>query len=305
MHPALMDGLRQLKIDFDYKPEITRKDVLNQLASYTGIVVRSKIKIDREILDAGTSLLFVARAGAGMDNIDLSAAEEKNIRCLNAPEGNRDAVAEMTIGLLLDLCRNIGKADNEIRSGIWDREANRGYELSDLCIGIIGFGNTGSQFAKRLLGFESKVIFYDKNPEIIPTYNAKPALLKQVLKQADVLSFHVPLEGGNEHLIDKQLLISIEKPVFLLNTARGGIMNTQDVLWGLEQGIILGAGLDVLENERLNQLSTEERRIFNRLLAHPRVRLTPHVAGWTFSSYRKISEVLLSKISAMLSEDEI
>ncbi|TNE78326.1 MAG: phosphoglycerate dehydrogenase [Bacteroidetes bacterium] len=305
IHSALMEGFHQLNIDFDYRPDITRADVLNQLASYTGLVVRSKIQIDREILDAGSSLLFVARAGAGMDNIDLVATKEKGIRCINAPEGNRDAVAEMAMGLLLDLCRNIGKSDAEIRSGKWDREGNRGYELSELCIGIIGFGNTGSQFAKRLMSFDSNVIYFDKNPNIIPTYGAEPALFEQVLKQADVLSFHVPLEGGNEHLIDKQLLESLAKPIFLLNTARGGIMKTQDVLWGLEQGIILGVGLDVLENEKIAQLNTEEKDRFERLKAHPKVRFTPHVAGWTFSSYKKIAEVLLSKISAMLSEDEI
>lgn len=300
-----MDGLKRQDIDFDYRPDITRHDVLNQLASYTGMVVRSKFQIDREILDAGTSLLFVARAGAGMDNIDLTAAADRGITCLNAPEGNRDAVAEMAMGLLLDLLRNISKSDAEVRAGIWDREGNRGYEVSELCIGIVGFGNTGSQFAKRLMGFESKVLFYDKNPNIIPTSGATPAFLEQVLKQADVLSFHIPLEGGNEHIIDKQLLRSLSKPIFLLNTSRGGIMNTQDVLWGLEQGIILGAGLDVLENEKLNQMTEEEKRLFSQLAAHPRVRFTPHVAGWTFASYRKISEVLLSKISAMLSEDEI
>lgn len=305
MHPSLMLGLEENKIQFTYEPKLSKAEVLELLPDYTGLVVRSKLFIDRTILDAGTKLLFVARAGSGMDNIDLEATNERGIACINAPEANRDAVSEHALAMLLNLTRNISKSSKEVNEFIWDREGNRGDELGEMTVGIIGYGNTGSSLAKKLSGFGCEVIFYDKYLKNVPTPYAKEALLSQVLKQADVLSFHIPLDKNNKHFIDKQLLSQLEKPVYLLNLSRGGIMNTQDILWGLEKGIIKAAALDVLENEKVNQLNAEELSWFNKLRSNQRVLLTPHIAGWTYSSYRKISEVLLSKIMTLLREDKI
>ncbi len=303
MHPALMNGLEAYGFPFDYQPSLDAEEILRLLPHYCGLVIRSKLYVDKNVLLAGPNLRFIARAGSGMDNIDEKAAAELGIVCLNAPEGNEDAVGEHAVALLLSLTRNLSAAFEEVKAAQWNREKNRGFELTEMTVAVIGFGHTGKAFARKVSGFGGKVLFYDKNPEVVPTSFAEAALWDQVLKQADVLSFHVPLDEENRGLISKALINSVEKPFFLLNLSRGGIMKTRDILLGLEQGKILGAGLDVLENEKPDTWTAEENELFRSLIATGKVIVTPHIGGWTFSSYRKISEVLLSRIISVLSRD--
>lgn len=296
MHQALRLGLEKAGLEVSYEPDIKREELMNALPEYHGLVLRSKLHVNKEIIDRGSKLQFIARAGSGMDNVEEAYASARGILCLSAAEGNCDAVGEQTIGLMLNLTRKIIKSFEEIKQGIWDREGNRGEELSDLCVAIIGYGHTGQAVARKLQGFGSNVIFYDKFKKNIPTPYAREALLQEVLDQADVVSFHIPLDTDNKYLINKQFISSFVKPVYLLNLSRGGIMNTSDVLWGLETGKIKAAAFDVLENENPGTWSGEEKNLFEALLATNRIILTPHVAGWTVASYRKISEVLLDKI---------
>ncbi|MHB1277243.1 MAG: NAD(P)-dependent oxidoreductase [Bacteroidia bacterium] len=305
MHPALMKGLEDHAYSYSYLPEATREEVLAILPGYIGLVVRSKLLVDREVIEAGSQLRFIARAGSGMDNVDQDHAAAKGILCLNAPEGNSDAVGEHTAGLLLALTRNSFRAFDEVKEGLWLREQNRGEELTELTVGIIGYGHTGQAFARKISGFGCRVLFYDKFIKNIPTPFAQEALLKVVLDQADILSFHIPWNEENDGLINRALIEAVSRPFYLLNLSRGGIMKTKDVLWGLESGKIKAAALDVLENEKPGSWTPEERTYMKRFIQSKRVIVTPHIGGWTNASYRKISEVLLAKILPVLSKDEI
>lgn len=305
MHPTLMDGLKEHAIPFHYLPNISRKEVLESIEGYSGLVVRSKFTVDQAVMDAASNLCFIARAGSGMDNVDEEYANLKGIYCLNAPEGNRDAVGEHAAGLLLALTRNISKSFDEVKEGIWLREENRGEELTELTVGIIGFGHTGQAFARKMSGFGCRILYYDKFLKNIPTPFAEEALLQEVLEQADVLSFHIPWNKENNGLINHLLIEGVKKPFYLLNLSRGGIMKTPDVLRALDTGKIKAAAFDVLENEKPTTWSVEEKALIQRLIQSRRVVITPHIGGWTTASYRRISEVLLTKIVSVLKEDEI
>ncbi|MBI1221583.1 MAG: phosphoglycerate dehydrogenase [Bacteroidetes bacterium] len=300
MHAVLMNGLQDAHISFDYRPDISVDELKEVIPEYEMLIVRSKIRVDRDLIDRASSLKCIARAGAGMDNIDEAYAKSRGIVCLNAPEGNRDAVGEHALGMLLNLTRNIGRSYKEVQEGKWLREENRGEELTELTVGIIGFGNTGQSFAQKISGFGCQVLYFDKFIPSVPTHFARPALLEEVYDQADVLSFHIPLDESNKGLINRDLIETVTRPFYLLNLSRGGIMNTKDILWGLENGKIKGAGLDVLENETLVHWTEDEKRMFDSLVKTNRVVVTPHIGGWTRASYRKISEVLLNKIMSML-----
>lgn len=305
MHPALMKGLEERTYAYTYLPDATREEVLAHLPGCSGLVVRSKLKVDKEVIDAGFQLRFIARAGSGMDNVDEDYAAKKGILCLNAPEGNSDAVGEHAAGLLLALTRNSIRAFDEVKEGVWLREENRGEELTELTVGIIGYGHTGQAFARKISGFGCHVLFYDKFIKNIPTPFAQEALLEVVLDRADVLSFHIPWNEENDGLINRTLIEAVSRPFYLLNLSRGGIMKTQDILWGLENGKIKAAALDVLENEKPDTWTLTERMFIQRFIQSKRVIVTPHIGGWTKASYRKISEVLLAKILPVLSKDEI
>jgi len=300
MHEFLMQGLEQNGFELTYLPMASRHEILQCIARFHVLVVRSKVQVDTELLAFAKQLKLVARAGSGMDNIDEQACRARNIICVNAPEGNRDAVGEMALAQILNLTRNTSFAAREIQQYEWKREENRGLESDELTIAIVGFGHTGSALAKKLSGLNARVIYYDKYLQDVPTPYAESALWEQVMQQADVVSFHIPLDEENYQIIDKQMIEGFVKPFFLLNLSRGKIMKTEDVLWGLDQGLIRGAALDVLENESLSSLSVEEKILLDDLNARPNVVLTPHIAGWTHSSYRKISEVLLNKITDVL-----
>lgn len=295
LHPVFKEQAATLGFEVDDKPLITRAETLAIIKDYIGIAVRTKFKIDKELFDAALNLKFVARAGAGLDNIDIVAAKERNIQLINAPEGNRDAVAEHAIGLLLSLMNNFRNADTQIRNGVWDREGNRGYELKGKTVGIIGYGFMGQKMARKLAGFEVNVIAYDKYQTGFGNEYAREVSMEEIVKHSDVLSLHIPLTTETKQMVDDEYFYHFKKPIFFINTARGEIVNTAALLKNINSGKVLGAGLDVLEVEKFPNL--EEQTWFKELKNNEKVILTPHVGGWTFDSYRKISEVLAQKLA--------
>lgn len=297
LHPVFKERAIALGFEVDDQPKYKREDVLAYISAYAGLAVRTKFNVDKEILEAATNLKFIARAGAGMDNIDEVYARSKGIFCLNAPEGNKDAVAEHAIGLLLALMNNLRNADIEVRNNLWNREANRGYELKDKTVAIIGYGNNGKAMARKLKGFDVNVIAFDKYKTNYADDFVAEKSMEQIVKEADVLSLHIPLTRETKQLVDDEYLYHFKKPIFFLNTARGEIVNTRAVLNAIENGKVLGAGLDVLETENFPALLQEPW--FDTLKKNPKVILSPHVAGWTFESYQKISEVLADKLAAL------
>lgn len=301
LHPAFKIEVEKQGFVCDELPFISKNEILEVLKIYTGIAVRTRFQIDPELIDAGSNLKFIARAGAGMDNVDYEYAKTKNISCINAPEGNRDAVAEHVIGMLLSLLNNLRKADSEVRNGTWDREGNRGWELKGRTVAIIGYGNTGQMLARKLSGFEVKVIAYDKYKTEFSNQYAEEVSMEQVVKQADILSFHIPLTYETKQMVNEEYLFHFKKPIILLNASRGEIVNTRDLLNGIRSGKINAAGLDVLQVEKFPALAEQEW--FNELKDCPNVILSPHVAGWTYESYRKISEVLAEKIKQLFAID--
>ncbi len=294
IHPIFIERAEAMGFHCDYQPSIKPDEALQIIGDYGGLVIRSKFKLNRQYIDAGTHLRFVCRAGAGMDNIDEAYAAEKGITLINAPEGNADAVGEHAIGLLLSLMNNINTADAEIRIGSWKREANRGHELKGKTVGIIGYGFMGHSLARKLSGFQVNVIAYDKYKTGFSDQYAREVSMEEIVKHSDVLSLHIPLTAETNGMVDDEYLFHFKKPIFFICTARGQIVKTRAILNAIEQGRILGAGLDVLEVEKFPALNEQEW--FDDLRNSGKVILTPHVAGWTFESYRKISEVMAEKL---------
>lgn len=296
LHPVFKEQAIVQGYEVDDRPLITRGETMAIIADYVGIAVRTKFQVDRELMDAAPNLQFIARAGAGLDNIDEALAKQRNIRLLNAPEGNMDAVGEHATGLLLSLMNNFRNADIEVRNGIWDREGNRGYELKGRTVGIVGYGFMGKSFAKKLSGFEVNVIAYDKYKTGFSDAYAKEVSMEEMVKQCDVLSLHIPLTKETRQMVDEEYLLHFRKPIFFINTARGEIVNTAAVFSAIQRNKIIGAGLDVLEVEKSPALAAQDW--FDNLKSSGKVILTPHVGGWTFESYRKISAVLAEKLQA-------
>lgn len=295
LHPAFKESAIAMGFEVHDRPSITRKETLGIIADYTGIAVRTKFLIDKELMQLAVNLKFIARAGAGLDNIDEAFARERNIQLLNAPQGNMDAVGEHALALLLNLMNNVRNADIEVRNGIWNREGNRGYELRGRTVAVIGYGFMGRSFAKKLSGFDVNVIAYDKYKTGFSDDYAKEVSMEEIVKQSDVLSLHIPLTKETRQMVDEEYLRHFRKPIFLINTARGEVVNTKAVLSAIQNNKILGAGLDVLEVEKFPALEAQDW--FSELRTSGKVILTPHVGGWTFESYRKISEVLAEKLS--------
>jgi len=297
LHPVFKNRAEQLGYEVDDLPNITRTETLAVIAGYDGIAVRTKFKIDKEIMDAAPALKFVARAGAGLDNIDEAYAKERNIQLINAPEGNRDALGEHAVALLLSVINNLRNSDIEIRNGIWDREGNRGWELKGKTVGIIGYGFMGSSFAKKLSGFEVKVLAYDKYKTGFSDAYAQECSMEEIVKHSDVLSLHLPLTSETRQMVDAEYLYHFKKNIFFINTARGEIVNTQAILDAIKSGKIMGAGLDVLEAEKFPNLAAQPW--YSELKESSKVLLSPHIGGWTVDSYRKISEVLADKLAQL------
>lgn len=299
VHPMLMDGLEKLGFEVVYRPDATRTDLLFHIPLADGLVVRTKTQIDAEVINASTRLKFIARAGAGLDNVDEVNAAAKNIAVFNAGEANADAVGEHTLAMILNLFTKLNQADEEVRSGKWDREGNRGEELSRKTVGIIGFGNTGKAVAKKLSGFDVEVLAYDKYLTDYGNRYAKEATMEEIYEKAELITFHIPLTQETKGIVNRNYLEKFRKDIWLFNLCRGEILVTKDVVKLLETGKIKGVGLDVLENEKLNKMNDDEKLWFNYIARNERTVLSPHVAGWTKESYFKISAVLLEKIKQL------
>lgn len=280
----------------DYQPTITREKILEIIPNYQGLIIRSKTEVDQELIGEGANLKFVARAGSGLDQIDIVALQKRNIDLINAPEGNRGALGEHALGLLLSLLHNISKGSNEVKLGKWNREGNRGIELGGKTVGIYGYGHMGSSFAEKLSGFGCRAIAFDKYKEGFGNRYIQEVSLEHLKQEAEILSIHIPLTSETRNHFTADYLRSFKNLKFLLNTARGEILPLDGVLGLLEEGKLLGAGLDVLANENLNSLNAEEKEVFERLTQRQDVIITPHVGGWTHESYVRINDVIVKKI---------
>ena len=296
MHESIVPMLEDIGVSHDYRPEIKREEILNIIHNYEGIIIRSKTEVNRELIDKAVNLQYVARAGAGIDKLDEVYLGEKGIQIFNAPEGNKDALAEHTVGMILTLFHQIKQADLQIRGGIWDREGNRGYEIKGKTVGIMGFGHMGSAFAQRLSGFECRVLAYDKYKSGFGTDKVEEVSLDQLKAETDILSLHIPLNPETKSLVNRTFIDEFSKSLMLINTARGEILPMADLKDLLDSGQIAGAALDVLENEKLDKLNNRQKELYSDIFKRENVILTPHVAGWTFESYVRINEVLVTKI---------
>ena len=298
VHSSMAEGLTSIGFQVDAFLTLSKQETMSIIGQYCGLILRSKFILDAEFLESANQLTFIARAGAGLDLIDLAICKKKNIRVFSANEGNKDAVAEHVMGQLLTIAHRLNTADTEVRNGIWNREANRGWEIQGKTIGIIGFGNMGQALCQRLLGFGVKILAYDK---YAPAPSPFGADLMDIFQQADIVSLHVPLTKETNGMVNKEFLSSFKKPIVLLNSSRGPITPLEHVLWGLEQGIISGLALDVLPNEKINAWTKEEQMLFVQLKSYPNTLFSPHVAGWTTESYIKINAVILEKIKHLFS----
>lgn len=304
-HEVLPEGLEELGWTCDHFDFTTREEYLSVLDQYEGLVVRSKIKVDREIIDQAHQLKFIARVGAGLENIDTDYAESKGIICLNSPEGNRDAVGEQAVGMLLMLMNNLMRADQEVRQLIWKRKENRGNEIKGRCIGIIGYGNMGKAFAQRISGFGANVIAYDKYKTGFSDDYVKEVDLETLKANADILSLHIPLTPETNMMVNDDFFSSFAHPIWLVNTARGPIVNTADLVKAIEDNRVIGAALDVLEYEKLGFEALDAQNLpapFEYLKNSDRVVLSPHIAGWTHESNYKLSKVIVDKVADCMKE---
>lgn len=304
MHPSIVPMLEKAGFSVDYEPAIRAADVPGRMAEYAGLVVRSKLVIDADFLDRAGQLRFIARAGAGMDQIDTKAAEKRGVVLLNAPEGNQDALAEHAMGMILTLFNKLRLADAQVRQGVWNREANRGYELKGKTVAIIGYGFMGQAFAQRLASFDCKVIAYDKYKRGFSSSIVEEASMEEIFVEADVVSLHLPLTSETRSWVNDQFLQRFRKPFWLINTARGEIVSLQALVDAVNSGKVMGAALDVLENEKLETLTPEQKSAFDALIAMPNVLLSPHVAGWSFESYERINKVLVDKINRLIGKEQ-
>lgn len=302
-HPILCEKLQVAGYHCDVQADLSYNELLEVINNYDALVVRSKVEIDRNFLDNTHTLKCIGRVGAGMETIDVEYAEQKGIRCLNSPEGNRDAVGEHALGMLLALFNNMVRANNEIRTGLWKREANRGLEIKGKTIGIIGFGNMGSSFAKRLRGFECNIISYDKYKKNYAPEYVEEVELDELFERADVVSFHVPLTAETHYMADADFFNSFSKPIYLVNTARGAVVKTVDLVSAMQSGKVLGVALDVIEYENMSKDGLDLETLsadFKYLLQADNAVLTPHIGGWTVESKYKLADVLADKIIDVL-----
>ena len=294
VHPLLKQELEKENHICDTAYNKSKTEIQQIISNYQGIIIRSRFKIDKQFIDCGINLKFIARAGSGLENIDVDYAESKNIHCYNAAEGNRQAVAEHTLGMLLSLFNNLSRADQEVRNGVWEREENRGIELAEKTVAIIGYGNNGSAFAEVLKGFNVKILAYDK---YLKDYSYK-STMEIIYKEANIVSLHIPLTEETSYLVDDNFINSFKKNIYLINTARGKCTNTKHLVAALENGKIKGACLDVLEYEKTSFENLSQEGFSNDmqyLINSKNIILSPHIAGWTMESNVKIAEVLLNK----------
>lgn len=298
-HPLLLEGLKNLNFTCDQDYTSSKEIIEEKIHLYDGIVIRSRFKIDKQFLNKAIHLKFIARVGAGLESIDVAFAEEKKIHLIAAPEGNRNAVGEHALGMILALFNKFKKADNEIRNGKWLREDNRGEELEGKTVGIIGYGNMGKAFAKKLKGFDCEVLFYDIK-DGLQDDNAKQVGLKELFEKTEVLSLHTPQNELSNKMVDINFIQNFKNSIYIINTARGSAVVTDDLVNAIKNGKIFGACLDVLEYEKSsfeNFFSDDNLpEAFQYLIDSDKVLLTPHVAGWTAESKIKLAQTILDEI---------
>lgn len=306
-HPCMKEVLEMNGFVCDDGTKMDVKEIHTIIHKYTGIIVRSRININKDFIDKAINLQFIGRVGAGMESIDMSYAQEKNVSCFNSPEGNRDAVGEQALGMLLSLMNNLNRADRQVRNGEWIREENRGFEIKGKTIAIIGYGNMGSSFARKLKGFEANVIAYDKYKQNYSDEFVQESSWNEIVEKADILSLHVPLTEETRYLINNSLIGKFKKDFWLINTARGPVVNTADLVLALKSGKIKGAALDVIEYEETSFESLSLKNVpapWNYLVNSDKVILTPHIAGWTNESKEKLATVLAHKIIAFMKNNK-
>ena len=296
VHKVMIENFEANHFEVDYQPSISVSEVFDLINQYTMLVINSKIILDKAMIDKATNLKVVGRLGSGKEVIDLDYAKEKKILFHNSPEGNRDAVAEHAMGMLLSLMHLINQASAELREGKWLREKNRGTELKDKTVAILGYGNTGMEMAKRLKGFGVRVLAYDKYKVDFSDEFVIESSMQEIFESADIVSLHLPLTNKTEYLVNKDWIKKFKKPFYLINTARGKMIQTSDIVEALQRGSIIAAAFDVLENEHLASFTSDETMMFETLVAMNNVILTPHVAGWTFESKYKLASYLSEKM---------
>jgi D-3-phosphoglycerate dehydrogenase len=300
-HPTLISTLKNNGYINDLDISSSKEEIIKIIKDYDGLILRSRFKIDKDFIDNASNLKFIARVGSGLENIDCNYAKSKNIEVISSPEGNSNAVGEHAMGLLLSLLNNINTSSNQVKEGLWFREKNRGFEIEGKTVAILGMGNTGKSFAKKISSFNCKVFFYDIDEKIKSKY-AKKSSLDFLYKNADIVSLHLPHTINNIDLFNKEFIQKFDKPFWLINTSRGKIVNTHDLVDALNEKKILGAGLDVIdiESSSFNNIEKELNPYFNELINLKNVIITPHIAGWTFESNVKLSQIIIDKIKSLL-----
>ncbi|MEY2812472.1 MAG: hypothetical protein RI991_1467, partial [Bacteroidota bacterium] len=295
-HPYLQEALVQRGFAVDVMEKITYDELINQIHLYQGMVVTTRIKVDQQLIDAAVQLKWIGRLGSGMEIIDVDYATQKNIICMSSPEGNKDAVAEQCLGVLLSMMHNVFRAGLQVRKGQWLRESNRGLELGGKTVGIIGYGNTGSAFAALLAPFGVKVLAHDKYKKGFATQHVQEVSLDEVLSIADVVSFHLPLTQETHHYANDDFFTALQNPIYLINASRGQVVDTNALLQALENGKVISAGLDVIEDENIEAYSPAQMDELLQLANREDVWVTPHIAGYSKEALEKMAKVLIFKL---------